>query len=74
MGVYPDGIYLYETRDNVDKMKEELKKKEKTFTSCVATLFSLCEEIFWDGKAITLPIYIKSIEKFQIQKGCEICA
>ena len=33
MGVYPDGIYLYETRDNVDKMKEELKKKEKTFTT-----------------------------------------
>ena len=33
MGVYPDGVYLYETRDNVDKMKEELKKKEKTFTT-----------------------------------------
>ena len=33
MGTYSDGIYLYETRDNVDKMKEELKKKEKTFTT-----------------------------------------
>ena len=25
MGTYPDGIYLYETRDNVDKMKEVIK-------------------------------------------------
>lgn len=33
MGTYPDGIYLYEDREDVNKMKEELIKKEKTFTT-----------------------------------------
>jgi hypothetical protein len=33
MGTYPDGIYLYESREDVNKMKEELQKKEKTFTT-----------------------------------------
>lgn len=28
---YPDGIYLYESREDVNKIKEELIKKEKTF-------------------------------------------
>lgn len=28
---YPDGIYLYEDRSTVEKMREELIKKEKTF-------------------------------------------
>lgn len=31
METYPDGIYLYESRDSVEKMKEELAKKEKNF-------------------------------------------
>ena len=31
METYPDGIYLYESRDSVEKMKEELAKKEKHF-------------------------------------------
>ena len=33
MGTYPDGIYFYESREDVNKMKEELQKKEKTFTT-----------------------------------------
>lgn len=33
MGTYPDGIYLYEDREDVNKMKEELIKKEKTFAT-----------------------------------------
>ena len=33
MGTYPDGIYLYEDREDVNKMKEELIKKEKTFST-----------------------------------------